>query len=201
MSEATSADLRGTINESMTICRVVWNQFALQRLHDFLNIRRIHSMIVLKNLTPEDHTEFRPLLAAVDAMTAEGGYTALIANLAITVCLRSSSAELAAYYFCRAGSIAIQNHFGQQLQDELAYLAVANSHLYHWKLGSFMERILDEHVGRESVAATILRGVDEANLCSQVLRLLNASNGCLTRHSGASSWLSSGSSGSNLDGV
>jgi hypothetical protein len=173
IEDATSPALAKSVGDLITMCRIVWNHFELDRLRDFLNARRIEFTAAARRLRPEDHQAYRPLQASVAITTERGGFPALMATLVLAVCLRAAQ-ELSAHYVTRVAAIALAGQFGDRLKDELAYLAIRRAHVFHWPLDPFVARVVEGRAGRPPFAATALGASDHLHVGGSALSLLNA---------------------------
>jgi hypothetical protein len=173
VEDLASPSLREEIDTLMRACAIMWHAFGLQRLRDFMSIRRIHFDAICTDIEPEDYPRFRKLLESV-ACLSEVGFTGLMANLVVANSLNKVS-ELAAHHLCQAGTIALRGEFGSRLQWELSLVAIRHAYVFGYDVSDFLASVLEGSAGRGDGVSEFLSGVSLDVARAHILRFLEAS--------------------------
>ena len=157
------------------LCAVVWHVYELERLRDFLNLRRIQFHSICRPMAPEQLESYRPLLDAVAPAIQARDLRGLLANLAVAASLHSA-AELSTHYLRHAGAVALQEDFDPRLRHEMSLLVLAHTHHLGVDLEPFLEDLLAPEVSGATFLAGFLETLPPSAACTQILGLLNASD-------------------------
>lgn len=166
----TSQDLTREIDRVMHLCSYLWTRFGLNRLRDYVNMRRVHFNALCLGRTPDKS----PMLDALATpISNQQGFPGIISNCIIASCL-GSAGELSAYYARQGALLALRGNFGDRVRRELSFLALVQSHAYECDLTPFVTTLLDGEGPADRYLFTFLGKTPEDHWCAHVLRLLNA---------------------------
>jgi hypothetical protein len=163
------------VDELLKLCGILWHTFELDRLRDFLSVRRLHFQAISRDLQPDHFEAYRPVLEAAGPALQARDFAGLIANFVVADCFKAS-AELVAHYLQQAGAIALEQDFGAGFKHEISLLVLAHSHHLRTDLGTFLQDLLSPASEGGSFLASFLKGLPLEKLPDQFLQLLNASN-------------------------
>jgi hypothetical protein len=124
----------------LKLCAIMWKRFGLDRLCDFLNLRRAHFDALCGNAGQSNYSS---LLATLGPGTDLINLTGLLSNLVAATCMDFSS-ELSAFYLMQAGRIALDADFDDRLRQELCVLVVKRAHSAGYNLKTFLEFLTRE---------------------------------------------------------
>lgn len=160
------------VDSLLNLCGVIWKHFGLERLSDFINIRRVHFKAVCLPATAEGLPSRASMLQSVGNSLNKADYAGILANIAAAESL-ASTGELAAYYLIRAAELALGTDFGKPIKDQLALAAIKASHTYDFNLDIFVRHIIADIAGQQTLLERFLNDVPEQNLVGEILALLN----------------------------
>jgi hypothetical protein len=181
----SSADLFSTsfvskVESLMKLCGLIWNEFGLERLRDFVNIRRVHFHAVCM-LSANDFSAQNSLLKSLGPLLNERDFGGIMANLVVSETLTATE-ELEAYYLIHAAELATSDRFGQNVRNQLSLAAILAGHLYNYPLDPFIENLLFERSDLASLLVRFLKSLPEEALEDIYLRLMNVSNSATDRN-------------------
>jgi hypothetical protein len=169
-AELASQELMKEIDRGMHLCSYVWTRFGLDRLRDYVNMRRVHFISLCLGRTPDTS----PTLGALATpMSNQQGFTGIIGNCIIASCL-GAAGELSAYYVRQGALLALRGNFGDRVKRELSFIALVQSHAYECDLTPFVSILLDGEGQADRYLFHFLSRTPEDQWCAHVLRLLNA---------------------------
>ena len=166
MTEKTGGLLRA--------CELVWQDFGLSRLRDFLNLRRVHFAALAQDLPSAHFDESTPLVKSLIPLLASSSYGGVLANCLVAACLQKT-AELRAFYLNRAARTAMDAGLGEPLKKELCLLAIMSGHMYDHDLTPHLNWLLREPPC-PSRLEEFLAVLDEMSLLSFVLAPINVAH-------------------------
>lgn len=135
LTEKTGALLR--------MCELVWQDFTLTRLHDFLNLRRVHFAAVAQGLPPAHFDEASPLVKSLVPLLGACSYSGVVANTVVAACLQETP-QLSAFYLDRTATHARVGGLSELLQKELSLLALAKGHVFGYDLTPHLLGLMEE---------------------------------------------------------
>lgn len=163
MTERTGALLRA--------CELVWQDFGLSRLQDFLNLRRVHFAALAQDLPPAHFDESTPLVKSLIPLLASSSYGGVLANCLVAACLQKTP-ELGAFYLSRAARTAMDAGLSDSLKKELCLLAISSGNMYDHDLVPHLNWLLREPPS-PSQLEEFLTDLDEMSLLSFVFAPIN----------------------------
>ena len=170
-----SPELLNKVDSLMRLCGIISSDFGLDRLRDFMNIRRIYFNAVCLPASPNNFLAYNSLLRSVGQIINARDFSGIMANLAISESFESAE-ELAVYYLIHAAEIGLSDTFGRQMKNQLCLAAVLESHIYDYNLDIFITYLIAEVAGRQSLLRRFLDTLPEWKIEGTLLKLLNVSN-------------------------
>jgi len=184
-ADLSSPEVIEKVDSLMKLCGIIWSEFGLERLRDFMNIRRIHFNAVCAHLAANDFPAYNSLLQSVGQIINNQDFSGIMANLAISESFKSAE-ELAAYYLIHAAEIGLSDSFGSRLKDQLCLAVILQGSVYAYDLNVFLGHLVKEAPDQPSLLLRFLKTVPEDKIEGVALRLLNASKSNGTNNTGAS---------------
>jgi hypothetical protein len=169
-AELASQDLMKQIDRAMHLCSYVWTRFGLDRLRDYVNMRRVHFISLCLGRTPDTSPTLDALATPV---SNHQGFPGIIGNCIIAGCL-GAAGELSAYYARQGALLALRGNFGDRVKRDLSFIALVQSHAYECDLTPFVSILLDAEGQADRYLFRFLSRTPEDQWCGHVLRLLNA---------------------------
>jgi hypothetical protein len=166
MIEKTGALLRA--------CELVWQDFGLTRLHDFLNLRRVHFAALAQELPAAHFDESTPLVKSLIPLLVSSSYGGVLANCLVAACLQKT-AELSAFYLHRAARTAVDAGLPDTVKKEFCLLAMAGGHMYDYDLTPHLNWLLRDPPS-PSRLDEFLAAIDEEGLVNFAFVLMNVAH-------------------------
>jgi hypothetical protein len=179
-----STELVPKVESLMKVCGLIWNEFGLDRLRDFMNIRRIYFHAVCTPHAPDDFPAYNSLLNSLGPLLQERDFGGIMANLGISESL-SSMAELKTYYLNHAAQLTLSDSFGQNVRNQLCLAAILVGHSFSYPVDPFVEQLIFERADLASLLLRFLKSVPDYALEREVLKLINISKLTTKPESGA----------------
>ncbi|HEX3227463.1 MAG TPA: hypothetical protein VHQ95_00780, partial [Pyrinomonadaceae bacterium] len=183
-SDLFSSQLVSKVESLMKLCGLIWNEFGLERLRDFMNIRRVHFHAVCMMSTPDDSSAQNALVKSLGQLLNEPDFSGIMANLVVSESLTFTQ-ELEVYYLIHAAELGLSDRFGQNVRNQLCLAAILAGHHFSYPLDPFTEHLLVERSDLASLLLRYLKSVPEEALESAYLKLMNATKLVNERNTGA----------------
>jgi len=168
-----SPDLVAAIDNWMHLASMVWHAFRLEHLRSLAVIRRTQFNALCGHGPKEKRDHL--LLQSEGAVIERQDYAGLLANCVAAGCLKHAG-ELSVHYIRRAGAI-VQGWEGVRTwKREFSHLVIAQAHMFHTDLKSFLEDVLEEDPGGGNGLESYLEQVQPGELAGVANRYLNAAN-------------------------
>src|SRR5262245_3386697 len=161
------------MDDLLKLCVLTHEVFGLPQLRDLLNVRRIHSYVICRELTPANDAIFRGLTDSAEPALAARNFIGLIANCILADCVESA-AELAAIYLGKAAEIAVNGPFDTGFKRAFALVALDQAHALSVDLSVFLRVLTETESTGESYLRQLLKGMSDDRLQYFALKLLNA---------------------------
>jgi hypothetical protein len=156
------------LDDLMRACEIMWHTFEIDRLGDFMSLRRAHLTGIRVRTNNEDRSSYRKFVESLETVNDQG-FTGLLANLMIADNL-AGTAELSAHYVNNASRIALRGNFGIGLTRDLALLAVSSCHNLSYDLSDSLACIFGDNTTIETTSVTeLLAGFADEVVLDKIL--------------------------------